>query len=324
MQTSAAVMHIALRAAFDRRHIPLLSAIDGFVVAVLTSVAQILVEKKLATKVFLSWSGDLSRKLADALRGWLPSALQSVKPYFTPEDIEKGSKWAPEISKELESSNIGIVCLTRDNTEKPWILFEAGALSKSIQQSHVCTLLFDLEPADIKGPLTSFQATKFLKEDFKKLVVTINASSGDLRLETPVMDQVFEMWWPKLEAEVSDILKNHRTEGKQVKRSERDILEELLDLTRMTAARAQRPSQTSARAIMDLVDGLEELQLLFVPQNPDLARRLLDRIRKPMKFLCMEAGVPEAYERLILRMRDIDFHEKRAEPSVETRTVAEG
>ena len=82
----------------------------------------------MATKVFLSWSGDLSRKLADALRSWLPSALQSVKPYFTPEDIEKGAKWGSEISKELESSNIGIVCLTRDNTEKPWILFEAGAL----------------------------------------------------------------------------------------------------------------------------------------------------------------------------------------------------
>ena len=82
------------------------------------------------TKVFISWSGDLSRKLGETLRDWLPSALQYVKPYFTPEDIEKGAKWSSEIAKELESANIGIICLTRDNTEKPWILFEAGALSK--------------------------------------------------------------------------------------------------------------------------------------------------------------------------------------------------
>ena len=101
------------------------------------------------TKVFISWSGELSHKLGDALRNWLPSALQFVKPYFTPEDIEKGAKWGAEIAKELETSNIGIVCLTRDNTEKPWILFEAGALSKSIEKNYVCTLLFDLDPADV-------------------------------------------------------------------------------------------------------------------------------------------------------------------------------
>ncbi|WP_082721057.1 toll/interleukin-1 receptor domain-containing protein [Burkholderia sp. ABCPW 14] len=278
----------------------------------------------MATKVFLSWSGELSRKLADALRGWLPSALQSVKPYFTPEDIEKGSKWGPEISKELESSNIGIVCLTRDNTEKPWILFEAGALSKSIQQSHVCTLLFDLEPTDIKGPLTSFQATKFSKEDFKKLVLTINSSSGDLRLDTAVMDAVFEMWWPKLENQVADILKNHGIEGKPVKRSERDILEELLELSRMTAARVERPSRMSPRVVMELMEGLEELQLFLGPQNLDVSRRVFDRLRKPLKFLCLEAGIPEAYEKMRMRMPEAEFQPKRSVPSVETGKIAEG
>src|SRR4051812_952143 len=126
------------------------------------------------TKVFISWSGSLSQKLGEALRNWLPSTLQFVKPYFSPEDIEKGAKWNSEISKELESSDIGIICLTRENTEKPWIIFEAGALSKSIEKSRVCTLLFDIDPADVKGPLTSFQATRFLREDFKRLFSVIN------------------------------------------------------------------------------------------------------------------------------------------------------
>jgi hypothetical protein len=112
------------------------------------------------TKVFISWSGPLSQKLGEALRNWLPSTLQFVKPYFSLEDIEKGAKWGPEISGELATSNIGIICLTRDNTEKPWLLFEAGALSKSLEKGLVCTLLFGLEPADIKGPLTQF-AVKF-------------------------------------------------------------------------------------------------------------------------------------------------------------------
>jgi TIR domain len=113
------------------------------------------------TKVFISWSGPLSQKLGEALHKWLPSTLQAVKPYFSPEDIQKGAKWSSEISGELGTSDIGIICLTRDNTEKPWILFEAGALSKSLEKGRVCTLLFDPEWSDLKGPLTSFQHTRF-------------------------------------------------------------------------------------------------------------------------------------------------------------------
>ncbi len=45
----------------------------------------------MATKVFISWSGELSNKLAEAVRQWLPGVLQFVKPYFTPSDIEKGA-----------------------------------------------------------------------------------------------------------------------------------------------------------------------------------------------------------------------------------------
>ena len=63
------------------------------------------------TKVFISWSGELSRKLGEALRTWLPASLQYVKPYFSPEDIEKGTKWNTEIAKELETSNVGVICL---------------------------------------------------------------------------------------------------------------------------------------------------------------------------------------------------------------------
>jgi hypothetical protein len=257
----------------------------------------------MATKVFISWSGELSRKLGDALRNWLPSALQYVKPYFTPEDVEKGAKWGSEIAKELETSNVGVVCLTRDNTEKPWILFEAGALSKSIEKSHVCTLLFDLDPADVKGPLTSFQATRFVKDDFKKLITTINGAAGDARLESGVLDTVFGMWWPKLEEQVSEILKSHDKGAKREKRSDRDILEELLELTRLSTSRASRPSRVSPRVLIELVESLNELGYVLAHEHGDLGMQILHRIDRPLRHLCMEAGVPEAYERLLL-MRD--------------------
>lgn len=255
------------------------------------------------TKVFISWSGPLSQKLGEALRNWLPSALQFVKPYFSPEDIEKGAKWSSEISKELESSNIGVICLTRDNTEKPWILFEAGALSKSLERSRVCTLLFDVDPADVKGPLTSFQATRFIKEDFKRLVSAINSAAGESRLETPVLENVFDMWWPKLEEEVAVILKTSGKVGKKELRSDRDILEELLELTRMSTTRPPR-SRISERAILDLVESLEELQYILRTENEEIALRILKRLDRPLRHLCMEASIPEAYERFRHRVFD--------------------
>jgi len=54
-------------------------------------------------------------------------------------------------------------------------MFEAGALSKNINQSKVSCILFDgLKQNDIKSPLSLFQNTEFDKEDFKKLIGPIN------------------------------------------------------------------------------------------------------------------------------------------------------
>lgn len=259
----------------------------------------------MATKVFISWSGDLSRKLAEALRNWLPATLQYVKPYFSPDDIEKGAKWNSEIAKELETSNVGVICLTQDNTEKPWILFESGALSKSLDKARVCTLLFNLDAADVKGPLTSFQATKFTSEDFKRLITTINNTAGDAKLETSVLDSVFNMWWPRLEEQVAEILKTHDKGTKRERRPERDILEEILELTRMNAERAHRPSRINPGAISELLDYLTELLFLNARERGDMNLAMMERINRPIRHLCMEIGVPELYEQFRMRLREM-------------------
>ena len=66
-------------------------------------------------KVFISWSGDMSKNVAEAIREWLPSVLQTVKPYFTPSDIEKGTRWSSDIASELDDSKAGIFCVTSEN-----------------------------------------------------------------------------------------------------------------------------------------------------------------------------------------------------------------
>jgi hypothetical protein len=183
-------------------------------------------------KVFISWSGDQSKDIAEAIRAWLPSVLQTVKPYFTPNDIDKGNRWSSHIADELDNSSVGVFCITRDNLNSPWIMFEAGAISKKVDASLVCPILFGLGNADISGPLTQFQTTLFNKSDMYALVTTINNSNADNVLADDVLRNVFEAFWPKLESRVTEILESEPSSEGSHSRSERELLEEILGLSR--------------------------------------------------------------------------------------------
>ncbi|MFT7593946.1 MAG: membrane-associated HD superfamily phosphohydrolase [Paracoccaceae bacterium] len=213
------------------------------------------------TNVFISWSGQQSKEIAEELRNWIPSVLQFAKPYYTPNDIEKGAKWGSEVSQKLSECNVGIVCLTKENFTKPWILFEAGALSKDLKQSKVCSILFGMENTDLTGPLTTFQTTSFSKRDFKNLMNTINLSGLENTLAKETFDRVFEMWWPQLEEKVTTIMETIGETQTQDVRTDRDILEEILTITRNRTRATIHPSgkMISTVAVSDFVETLTSL-----------------------------------------------------------------
>lgn len=190
-------------------------------------------------KVFISWSGNESKSIGEKIRTWLPGVLQVVKPYFTPDDIEKGARWNSEISKELEQSEFGILCLTRDNLNSPWLIFESGALSKKLENSNVCPILFGITNNDLKGPLKQFQATLFKKEEMKQLLKAINSKLEDHKLSDSVLENVFEKWWPDLETDIEKILNSGKNKDVKPIRTDRDILEEILGLSRFATKNTQ-------------------------------------------------------------------------------------
>jgi len=222
-------------------------------------------------KVFISWSGDLSKSLAEAVREWLPGVLQAVKPYFSPDDVAKGSRWSNEVAKELSECSVGLICITRDNLEAPWVMFEAGALSKSLSASRVCPLLFGVAPSDIKGPLVQFQAASFNKEEMRKVLRTINDELRDAGLTGDVFDSVFEMWWPKLEAQIKAAMAAADKASAKKVRTERDILEEILALVRGIPGQPSgiRLSPGAGADLVDRYKGIVEevLQLEHVPSS---------------------------------------------------------
>lgn len=112
-------------------------------------------------KVFISWSGDKSREVGELLNEWLQCVLQAVTPWISTQDIGKGSLWNSEINTQLETVSSGILCLTQENKEKPWILFEAGSLAKGLSENRIYTFLIDLQSQDVIPPLTQFNHTLF-------------------------------------------------------------------------------------------------------------------------------------------------------------------
>ncbi|MGZ4829279.1 MAG: toll/interleukin-1 receptor domain-containing protein [Candidatus Angelobacter sp.] len=109
-------------------------------------------------KVFISWSGGTSKAIAEAIYCWLPQVIQSITPWMSTEDISAGTRWSAAIAGELETAHFGIICVTPDNVNAPWLQFEAGALSKTLANAFVCPYIFGLHPSELKGPLAQFQA----------------------------------------------------------------------------------------------------------------------------------------------------------------------
>ena len=181
-------------------------------------------------EVFISWSGERSGKVAEALRDWLPSVIQSVEPFMSASDIDKGSRWSNDLATHLEVARFGLICLTQDNLEAAWLLFESGALSKSIESSRVVPYLYGVPLAQLQGPLAQFQAAVATKDSTWEVLKSINEASGDNGLELTRLERAFENWWPDLEDSLNGI--PEPTVEALPPRPEREILEEVLYICR--------------------------------------------------------------------------------------------
>jgi hypothetical protein len=195
-------------------------------------------------RVFVSWSGARSQVLATALRDWMKLVLHYVEPWLSDADLAAGERWGQALAKELETSNFGVICVTRDNLTSPWILFEAGSLAKSLDGSRVIPLLLDVEFSEITGPLAQFQAKKVDRDGVFEVVQSINQ-----QVKQPVGDaqlrQLFDALWPGLEKQIAEIPKS--TSPTRPTRSQHEILEELVTSVRALDARMREQEEGIGR-----------------------------------------------------------------------------
>lgn len=168
------------------------------------------------------------------LRKYLPCMLSELNVFMSKHDLQSGARWAIELARELDDSSFGLLCLDRTNLKSPWLIFEAGALTKHVEGRACGLLLGGLKPSDVGGPLSQFQHREFSSEEFLHLLHDLHKHLKN-PIEHTQIELVHKKWWPDLKEEYDKLPKPKTKAG--VKRSEpvrteRELLEELLDRTR--------------------------------------------------------------------------------------------
>ena len=196
-------------------------------------------------RVFVSWSGDDSKGVAEVLRKYLPMLIQGTEVFMSEHDIASGARWRSEVAKELSQCNFGICCLTPSNLTASWLLFEAGALTKLDGGRVCCLLLRGLTPASVTGPLLEFQNRVFTKAEFRQLLADVNAAT-----EKPIPDKTLELlfakFWPDISDDVNNELAKSEPSVAPPRRSTQDLLEEVLSRVRNLEADTAKRSQMAA------------------------------------------------------------------------------
>ncbi len=253
-------------------------------------------------RVFISWSGRKAQLVAEKINFWLPMVVHGIQTYVSAEDIEKGSRWGQSLASELGKSDFGIICVTKDNINAPWIHFEAGALSKSVDRSKVCPFLLDMTLTDIprNNPLVLFQATILQSEDVFKLVESVHETAKTEELTSNQLRVLFDRLWPELDSSLRAILQDESLNDAQKHELPRDptlnALDEIIIMLReqqrasfQEAKSDQESSQFMYEAMSRLSSRTEHLLKLVNSPETILPREYV-------KGLISDIGTPKALQ----------------------------
>lgn len=178
-------------------------------------------------QVFISWSGEVSRAVANELSKWLEHVISGVDTFVSNRDVDAGDRWEAKISEELDASHHAVLCVTRDNQTAPWLLYEAGALGKLISRAKVIPFTIGFSPQELAiGPLSRFQGVQNDEVGTWDLVRSLNRSQRTPK-EEGFIREAFDLWWPRLEVSMKAAITVQPPEVNENIPSDRELLLQL-------------------------------------------------------------------------------------------------
>jgi len=178
-------------------------------------------------RVFISWSGDASGKVAKHFADFLEHVVSGLSTFMSEEDIELGSRWEENLSSELMESNYALICVTRANQLRPWINYEAGAIWKGLGKNRVIPYTLGFSPGELlPGPLTRFQGAENSEDGTRRIVKAINEAMPNPKPEQ-FIEEAFVMWWPRFRQAMVEALASEAGTGDANIPTDRQMLTEM-------------------------------------------------------------------------------------------------
>lgn len=231
-------------------------------------------------QVFLSWSGAQSKIVAQGLRRWLPKVSRELEPWMSEEDARAGLGWREELREAMRTTHAAVFCLTPENTDSKWVMYEVGAVSEC---PIVCPLLLGLRPHQLPAPLDHLQAVTATKTGSRRLLTSLNEGLGDNGLSSAELRRRFEERWPQLD----NVIRRARARPEaQSRRKQKETARDLGDTVNTmflflgrfaSGVRERRKKRQALERALDATDAtLEYLGKLEGQEgwaNPALARK---------------------------------------------------
>ena len=178
--------------------------------------------------LFLSWSGQRSYLVAKAFYVSLKEIFRDsdLEIYFS-ENMTKGVRWNQALNDALNNADFGILCLTKENLSAPWLMYEAGALSR---KAVVAPFLLDLDAPKPEEPVTQFQLTTFEREDLKSLILSIRDCFVDKKeavVDQDILERLFQLEYDRKEGGLEQRLREAREARESDKKDRIERLREL-------------------------------------------------------------------------------------------------
>ena len=150
-------------------------------------------------EVFISWSGERGKFLADIISNILDRSNHAIRPWVS-QRIEPGGEWLRELNSKLEQAAAAIIIVTPEGRRSEWLHFEAGALRQGKTESGaerlVIPLCFELGTHEISSPLSQLQSRIFDHDAVLEIVLKFNGMLPDqVRRHPGNIQKTFDTTW---------------------------------------------------------------------------------------------------------------------------------
>lgn len=153
--------------------------------------------------VFLSWSGDRGRSLAEALNEWLPKIRRAWKPWVSSRQ-KRGTDWRVALFEHINAADACVLCVTSDSIGSKWLAFEAGMLSRRVNVP-MAVYGLDLDADQLSGTSFSrFPVFNATETGTRELVHILNAALPEPAIDRELQGLVSAQW-PDMEHHIENV-----------------------------------------------------------------------------------------------------------------------